>query len=620
MDSLLLFVFAVVSIFAHDEPDPVMYWDFNPKFIKGQILVAQKGPNLKVPDDFKSSKINGVPAVVSMGTSPTLVANADAAKRVLSKLPQEQLTVSSWVSVDQSKNYGGIVCFLQDNGDNESGWVLGYNQESFYVGLASAENQRMTYLVGKTKYELGKMYHVCATYDGKELALYVNGRRDAISKDQSGNVRYPDKAVLAVGGYVDDNENFPHAGTLRSVLIYDEVATAKGILQQFESERMLAEAPARIIARPILGFEAKPFLQMAATDSMTVSWATNTPTNGQLFWGETDECKNSMPISQNSKVHQVRIKGLQSDTQYFYRTESAVASGAESNEDETEALISDVSTFETAPKTDSPIVFALISDTQGNPEVANKMAKFAWSQRPDFLVIPGDLTDTGTVLEHWTEQFFPSMDVLISRVPMYPVLGNHERNAHYYYDFMALPDPEYYYTFDYGPAQFFMIDSNKKCDAGSEQYVWLEKQLKASQASWKIVVHHHPVYSSDENDYGNLWKQNKSSQGDMNVRAMSKLYDQFGVDVVFNGHIHSYERTWPVKDGKVVDRGGVQYFITGGGGGSLETAGPSRPAFQNTVKRGHHYAMVRINGDVFEFQAYDLEGVLFDTLRFDRRK
>jgi proteasome assembly chaperone (PAC2) family protein len=98
-----------------------MYWDFNPKFIEGRILVAQKGPDLKVPDDFKSSKINGVPAVVSMGTSPMLVANADAAKRVLSKLPQEQLTVSSWVSVDQSKNYGGIVGFLQDNGDNESG-------------------------------------------------------------------------------------------------------------------------------------------------------------------------------------------------------------------------------------------------------------------------------------------------------------------------------------------------------------------------------------------------------------------------------------------------------------------------------------------------------------------
>ena len=60
-------------------------------------------------------------------------------------------------------------------------------------------------------------------------------------------------------------------------------------------------------------------------------------------------------------------------------------------------------------------------------------------------------------------------------------------------------------------------------------------------------------------------------------------------------------------------------MITGGGGGGLETPGPSRPFFENTVRRGHHYIMIRINGRVLEMQAYDLEGILFDTLRIEQK-
>ncbi len=590
-------------VFGHDAPNPLVHWDFQQKFVKGGVLQAQKGPDLKVGEVWGKQKW----AFLSRGEESLLtvkeVKGAD--------LPPKDLTVSAWVSVHQGVPYGGIVGFFQDNGSDEQGWLLGYNQKHFLVALRSKGNDRMTYLAGKTAFVPGKYYHVCATYNGTSLKLYVNGKLDAESAEQKGAIVYPGAAKLAVGGYVDANENFPMTGSLKEVLIYDLVATAEGVAHDFEHNKVLADQePAKLAIN--FEFEAKPFLQMAGTDSMGVNWATNLESDGQLFWGENSKCENALPVSQKSKTHQLRITGLQPDTQYFYRTTTTDSEGRK--------LESEVRTFETAPMADSPIAFAVISDTQGNPRVASKMANFAWAQRPDFLVIPGDLTSTGTELTHWTKQFFPSMEVLISRVPMYPVLGNHERNADYYYDYMNLPDPEYYYTFTYGPAQFFMVDSNKKCGPGSEQYLWLEKQLKASKAEWKIVVHHHPVYSSDANDYGNLWEQNKSSRGDRNVRAMSKLYDLHGVDLVFNGHIHSYERTWQVKNGKVVSRGGVQYFVTGGGGGPLEEAGPSRPPFQNTVKHGHHYAMVRINGDVFEWQAYDLEGKLFDSLRYRRER
>jgi len=205
------------------------------------------------------------------------------------------------------------------------------------------------------------------------------------------------------------------------------------------------------------------------------------------------------------------------------------------------------------------------------------------------------------------------MHPLIRHVPFYPVLGNHEVNARNYYDYMSLPDPEYYYSFQYGNAEFFMLDTNKNVGPDSQQYQWLDRALRKSKATWKIVCHHHPCFSSDENDYGDLWKTNQSTRGDLRVRKLTTLYDKHKVDIVWCGHIHSYERTWCIRDGSVVKTGaGPMYLVTGGGGGHLETPGPTRPPFQNNVRHGHHYCMVAINGDELEFKAFDLENRLFD--------
>ena len=146
----------------------------------------------------------------------------------------------------------------------------------------------------------------------------------------------------------------------------------------------------------------------------------------------------------------------------------------------------------------------------------------------------------------------------------------------------------------------------------------LDKSLAKSDATWKFVCHHHPPYSSDENDYGNLWKTNKSTRGDLRVRQLVPLYEKHGVDIVWNGHIHSYERTWPLKANKAVNMGGTIYMITGGGGGSLETPGPFRPFFQNNVRRGHHYLMVAINGSTLEMKTFSLEDQIIDQLKIEK--
>lgn len=72
------------------------------------------------------------------------------------------------------------------------------------------------------------------------------------------------------------------------------------------------------------------------------------------------------------------------------------------------------------------------------------------------------------------------------------------------------------------------------------------------------------------------------------------------------------------KAGKAVESNAPFYMITGGGGGGLETPAPTRPFFQNNVRRGHHYVMVHINGGTLELKSYSLTDRLFDQLQIKK--
>ena len=92
------------------------------------------------------------------------------------------------------RQWGGILGVIQDNGDREKGWVLGYNESTFYFGLATEGaddgDGRMTYLKAKTlSYDLGRLYHLTATYDGNKTEIYVNGNLENSTREQS--ERYP---------------------------------------------------------------------------------------------------------------------------------------------------------------------------------------------------------------------------------------------------------------------------------------------------------------------------------------------------------------------------------------------------------------------------------------------
>ena len=609
---LLALTFAFPCLlWSHEGPDPLGHWMGRADRVKEDKLMARLGPDgtLSFKPNFIKDRF-GESMFFEGPKAKCLL--ADDFNAVLKSMPRKAVTLSAWVSISTPREWGGVIGALQDNGDNEKGWILGYDASTFYFGLSTSGaddgDGKMTYLKAKTKYRLGKFYHLAAVYDGKTMELYVNGKKESQSKEQSGDLLYPESAPYVIGAYQDANEFHPHHGRIREVQVYGEAAKAEWVAKEFAHNESLATEKWNE-AEPSFQVLVEPYLQFATQTSMTVMWHTSLQASSVVRYGPTDACNQTIE-GNASAIHEVVLEGLEPETQYFYRVESRTPAGT--------SYLSEPATFKTAVKKETPYAFAVISDTQGNPKVSKQIAELAWGQRPSFLLHPGDLVSTGKNREHWLKHFFPGMRPLINHVPFYPVLGNHEQNAKHYYDYVSLPDPEYYYAFDFGNARFFMVDTNQKVNPGSVQFKWLEKELAASKAKWKFVCHHHPPYSSDENDYGNLWKSNQGRHGDLRARELVPLYEKYGVDLVWNGHIHSYERTWRILGGKAVESGGPFYMITGGGGGGLETPAPTRPFFQNNVRRGHHYVMVHVNGGTLELKAFTLDDRLFDYHKIEK--
>ena len=614
--SLLTLMFSslfAADILAHEGPDPVAHWQFSKPSLEGDRMKPRLGPETLIEGRpaYVEDKFGG--ALAFDGADDRLVVPTkgnDLARR----LPRQLLTVSATLTVDRPRTGAAIVSLAQIHGEGQKGWFLGYNERAFRFGLSSEGrddgNGKMTIIEAKSAIQPGRSHRVVATYDGRQMRIFVDGVLEASSDEQHGSILYGARTVCAIGAAADTDESVFHRGLIRDVAIYDVTATENWVNHDAEEWNEVAMAPAVVRPDGDLQFVVRPYLQMVTQNSITVMWETNHSAIGRVRYG-SDSATPSMATGVAATIHEIKLTDLDAETPYFYRVEAEDTEGGQ--------IASELLSFQTANHYDTPFAFGVLGDTQENPRVSKTLTDMLWMQRPNFFVIAGDLVDTGPEKWQWTDQFFPGITPLASRVCLFPVIGNHERNTHYYYDYMSLPAPEYYYNFTYGNAEFFILDSNKECGPGSPQWNWLAQALEQSKAVWKFVSYHHPSYSSDEDDYGDMWK-GRSVYGDQRLRPLSQLYDKYKVDIVWNGHIHSYERTWPLKENKVVEQDGTIYMVTGGGGGGLEVAGPIKPFFQNNVKHGHHYCLVAVNGRTLEFKAIDQEGRLFDYMKIDKRQ
>ena len=237
--------------------------------------------------------------------------------------------------------------------------------------------------------------------------------------------------------------------------------------------------------------------------------------------------------------------------------------------------------------------FLVYGDTRTNEDwhemVCNAMAE----ENADFVIHTGDLVESGDLMVDW-DKFFKAAKNLYSKTPIFPTLGNHERNSPIYYQAFELRKGEgdfekRWYSYTIGDVYFIVLDSNvaQGTSLYKEQTRWLEEELKKAQSyKFRIVYFHHPFFTNSPNREPSLkeeWKE---------------LFEKYKVQLVLNGHIHHYERF------KI---NGVTYVTTGGGGAplgfGLMSANRKNLAGTKEGKAGYlHYVVARVKENGIEFK------------------
>jgi hypothetical protein len=211
--------------------------------------------------------------------------------------------------------------------------------------------------------------------------------------------------------------------------------------------------------------------------------------------------------------------------------------------------------------------------------------------------------NTGDKDTHWESRFFRPYEPVISRIPFYPSLGNHDGNEteqradlQQYLDNFFFPPPHAparYYRFSYGGlADFFALDTTTNSEQGpqrpayskdGDQFKWLQTNLSQSQVPWKIPYLHHPPF--------NAGPRHPAAANELS--HFMDLFKRNGVKVSFSGHEHNFQ--FSKKNG---ESGNIRYVLSGAGG-ELRT-GNVQSAMERANVEGWssmlHFLSVEIEG------------------------
>jgi acid phosphatase type 7 len=350
--------------------------------------------------------------------------------------------------------------------------------------------------------------------------------------------------------------------------------------------------------------------------------------------------------------------------------------------------------FKSRASATKPIRFVAVGDMASNKPEQFGIAYQISLQHPEFLVALGDIVYPGGRVLQYMNHFFPCYnDVaaadpkkgapLLASIPIYPVIGNHDADmqkfpdypdaysAFYWFSvpkkgpgvgawnlsfkdekltaaFKAIAGPEYPamsdYSFDYGPAHFIVIDANSYAIKQIENLIpWIERDLAATKQPWKFVCFHQPAFHTSKEHY--------TQQG---MRLLEPAFEKGGVDVVFAGHVHNYQRSKPLKftpnppkrDARgrvngdlVLDQTydgttdttpeGIIHIVSGGGGASLykitlektieglkkDHGANYTPLTEKYDSSTHSFSVIDLTPTTFELRQISIEGKEIDRFR-----
>ncbi len=358
----------------------------------------------------------------------------------------------------------------------------------------------------------------------------------------------------------------------------------------------------------------------------TITWRTDTSAGPQsVQWLVADASSNLEEKAKTAAAHSEMIqteevlaqystyhfKGLTAGITYAYRV------GAKEHWSEWYQF--------NIPHEDQAFTFLYFGDAQNDMrDLWSRCIRKATdlSEEVDFMLHAGDMVDFASANREWGEWFFGG-GWMFASTPQVPVAGNHEyvrKNGqpalnHYWRASFTVPlnGPagleETVYYFDYENVRFIVLDSRDMLiddEHAKRQAHWLETLLKNNDQKWTIISHHHPIYSA------------RANRGDYKVRAwLEPLYDKYGVDLVLQGHHHSFARGRGEKEvGKEMFSGPV-YYVSNSGPKMYDTN--FAPWMERVGTDVQLFHQVKVVDNTIEVLTYLVNGELYDHIKLTKR-
>lgn len=345
-----------------------------------------------------------------------------------------------------------------------------------------------------------------------------------------------------------------------------------------------------------------PMLQDVRRDAMTMLWETDSNLAHHFVdWGRTNVAEHTLTnietlqIDGSHFVHRARLAGLEAETSYFYRVRSGTN-------------VSEIYSFRTAPRPETPFVVAWWGDNHGGTTTLRTHIANLQAHAPDLVAVAGDNVNNGNALNEWHDYWFKPLEHLnlAQTTPVIYARGNHDGEHALAYAYSALPGNESWFAFDYGNSRFIFLDSEASTSVSPEQYQWLRNELQrpeTQRAAFRIVCFHRLPYA-------NLWNGGGYT-GETWVRNdWVPLFASNNVDLVISGHGHNYNRG---------ASNGVTYIVSGGGGGAIDTEVVANWPLYTVQYSQHHFDIMEVMGHSLTWQTFNNNNVLLDLFTLQSR-
>ena len=342
-----------------------------------------------------------------------------------------------------------------------------------------------------------------------------------------------------------------------------------------------------------------PYLQTPTPTSVYISWHASPGEESIVEYG-TDETLGSVETGtvhifpdSSRWWHTVKLTGLTPETTYYYKAK-------------TDSFESKIFKFKTQPpdgKKNGHFRFLVLGDTRTDvakfTEVVDSMKSTAIRLYGDsieetinLILNVGDIVTDGRFLSQYKKEYFDPFRSVSGNVPVMVGIGNHEREADNYYQYMKYedfggPEGEKYYSFRIGRVFFIATNSNWQLH-NDTQIAWLDSMLNKAQndttIDWIFAYNHHPGHSE-------IWPDGNTDY--VQDRIIPTLNKYSKADFLFYGHSHNYER------GAVQD-GNLRLMLSGGGGAGLDRWGrySNQQDYPEIQKAYDHYCYTLIDVDI----------------------